>query len=50
MPRCIDDCIVEQSAWLYHRFENDRGSYFARAIVVKLDVAKTMEEELVDIA
>ena len=27
--RCIDDYIIEQSAWLCHRFENNRGSDFA---------------------
>ena len=49
MPRCIDDCIIEQSARLYHRFENNRGSDFARAVAVKLDVTETMKEELVGI-
>ena len=44
VPRWIDNCIAEQSAQLYHKFDNARGSNYARARSVELDVAETMEE------
>ena len=31
MPRWIDNRIVKQSAWTYHKFDNARGSDYARA-------------------
>ena len=31
VPRWIDNCIVEQSAQLHHKFDNARGSDYARA-------------------
>ena len=43
MPRRIDDCTFEQSAWLCHKFDN------ARAVAGELDALETMEEELVGI-
>ena len=27
--RWIDECIVEKSAWLHHKFDNARGSDYA---------------------
>ena len=50
MSRGINNCTAEQSARLYHKFDNARGSNYARAGLVELDVAETMEEELVSIA
>ena len=50
MPRWIENCTVEQSAQLYHKFDNARGSDFARVMVKELDAAETMGEELVSIA
>ena len=35
VPRWVDDCIVEQSARLYHKFDNARGSGCARAEAVE---------------
>ena len=46
MSRWIDDCTVKQSARLYHRFDNARGSDFIRAVAVELDVMEIIEEEL----
>ena len=46
----IDNYTIEKSARLYHKFDNARGSNYARAGSVKLDAAKTMEEQLVGIA
>ena len=40
MLRWIDNRTIEQSAWVYHKFDN------AQAGSVELDVAKTIEEEL----
>ena len=42
--RWIDNCIAEQSAQLYHKFDNTRGSDYARDGSMELNVAKTMEE------
>ena len=50
VPRWIDNRIAEQSARIYHKFDNARGSNYALAGSVELDVAETMEEELVGIA
>ena len=50
MLRWIDDCTSEQSARLYHKFDNARGSDFAKVVAVKLDAEETMEKELVGIA
>ena len=50
VPRWIENCTTKQSARLYHKFDNTRGSDFARVVVAKLDAVETMEEELVDIA
>ena len=49
VPRWIDNRIVEQSAWMYHKFSNTRDNNYAQAGLVDLDVAKTIEEEHVDI-
>ena len=49
VPRWIDNCIVEQSAWIYHKFDIPRGSDYALAGSVELDSGKTVEEELVGI-
>ena len=48
MPRWIENCTSQQSALLYHKFDNARGSDFARVVVVELDAVETMEEELVN--
>ena len=50
VSRWINNCTVEQSAWLYHKFDNAQGSNYARVVVAELDAAKTMDEELVNIA
>ena len=50
MSSWINECTTKQSAWLYHKVDNDRGSDFARAIATELDVAETMEKEMVSIA
>ena len=50
MPRWIENCTSKQSARLYHKFDNARGSDFARVMVVELDVTETMEEDLISIA
>ena len=44
VPSWIDNCTVKWSAPLYHKFDNVRGSNYARAGSVKLDATKTMEE------
>ena len=44
MSRWIDNCITEQSAQLYHKFDNARGSDYARVGSVELDASKTIEE------
>ena len=49
MLRWIDNCTTEQSALLYHKFDNARGSDYTRARymeldVVALDVVETMEK------
>ena len=44
VSRWIDNCTVEQSARLYHKFDNVRGSDYARVGSVELDVAETMKE------
>ena len=48
MPRWIDDRTAEQSARLYHKVDNARGSDYARYGAMVLNVAETTEEELVD--
>ena len=48
--RGIENYTVKKSAWLYKKFNNARGSDFARAVATELDATETMEEELVDIA
>ena len=35
--RWINNHTVEQSAWIYHKFDNTRGSDYARAGSVELD-------------
>ena len=35
MLRWVDDCIVEQSAQLYHKADNARGSDYARSGLVE---------------
>ena len=50
VPRWIENCTVEKSSRLYHKFDNTQDSNFARAMAVELDVVETMEEELVGIA
>ena len=50
MPRGINNRTAEQSARLYHKFDNARGSNYAQVGLVDLNVAKTREEELVIIA
>ena len=50
MLRCIENCITEQSARLYHKFDNAQGSDYTRAVATELDVVEIMEEELVGIA
>ena len=49
MSRWIDNCTIEQSARIYHKFDNTQGSDYARTRSMELDAAKTMEEELVGI-
>ena len=49
MSRWIENCTTEQSARLYHKFDNAQVSDFARAIGAKLNAIETMEKELVDI-
>ena len=44
MPRSVDDCIAEQSARLYHKANNARGSNFARTVTIELGVMETQEE------
>ena len=44
LPRWIDNCTTEQSARLYHKFDNALNSDYTRAGSVELDVAETMEE------
>ena len=44
VPRWIDNCIVEQSAPLYHKVNNTRGSNYARFGSVDLDFVETMKE------
>ena len=50
VPRWIDNRTAEQSAWIYQKFDNVRGSDYARARSVELDVSETTNEELGDIA
>ena len=40
----INECITEQSAWLYHKFDNARGSDYARIGSMELDAEETWEE------
>ena len=44
VPSWIDDCITEQSALLYYKFDSARGSDYARAGSAELDTAETMKE------
>ena len=44
VSRWIDNYTTEQSAWLYHKFDNVQGSDYARAGLVELDATETMEE------
>ena len=44
VPRWIDNCTAQQSVWLYHKFDNARGSGYARVGLVELDGSETMEE------
>ena len=44
VPRWIDNCTTQQSVLLYHKFDNARGSDYARVELVELDASETMEE------
>ena len=44
LPRWIDNYTVELSARLYHKFDNARGSNYARAGSTELDALETMEK------
>ena len=46
MLRWIENYIAKQSVRLYHKFDNARGSGYARVVATELDVAETMEELL----
>ena len=35
--RWVDDCITKQSAQLYHKFDNARGSDYAKARAMEQD-------------
>ena len=44
VPKWIDHHSAEQSARLYHKFNNTRGSDYAQPRSVELDASETMEE------
>ena len=50
MLRWIDNSTAKQNARIYHKFDNTRGSDYARARSVELGATKIMEEEMVGIA
>ena len=46
MLRWIENYIAKKSVQLYPKFDNARGSGYARAVAAELDAAETMEELL----
>ena len=42
----MNDCIVDQSARLYHKFDNARGSKYARIGSGELDSEETRDEHV----
>ena len=50
MLRWIDNNTAKQNAWIYHKFDNTRGSVYARARSVEFGAIEIMEQEMVSIA